>query len=193
MIRAFIAVEIPGEVRGRIAEAQARLRRAPVSVRISWVKIENLHLTLQFLGHIDEAVVPAIREALEAVARRHAPFEVAVQGAGAFPSVARPRVIWVGCAAGARELEALAGAVQAAMEPLGFPREQRAFAAHLTLGRLKVPRADAALTKALDSVKNADLGRMRVEAIHLVQSQLDPQGSIYTKLSSHRLGGTALA
>ena len=82
MIRAFIAIEIPAEVRAGIAGVQARLKRAPGGVRISWVKVENLHLTLEFLGHIDENAVPAIQGALAAVAGRHAPFAVAVRGRG---------------------------------------------------------------------------------------------------------------
>ena len=84
-------------------------------------------------------------------------------------------------------LKTLAKSVQAAMQPLGFQPEQREFSAHLTLGRVKFPRPDAALTRALDSIKNQTFGAMRVEAIHLFQSQLHPQGSIYTKLSTHKL------
>jgi 2'-5' RNA ligase len=80
--------------------------------------------------------------------------------------------------------------VQKAMEPLGFEPEHREFSAHLTLGRVKFPRPDVALTKALDSVRNQAFGTMRVEAIHLFESQLHPQGSIYSKRSSHKLGGT---
>jgi 2'-5' RNA ligase len=74
------------------------------------------------------------------------------------------------------------------MQPLGFQPERREFSAHLTLGRVKQPRPDVALTRALDSIKNQNFGTMRVEAIHLFQSELHPDGSIYSKLSSHQLG-----
>ena len=192
MIRAFIAVHIPEDVRAAINDAQARLKRAPVGVKVSWTKIDNLHLTLQFLGYVEEPVIDKIKSALQVVAARHQPFELSVHGAGAFPNENRPRVIWVGCHDGGGELKALANAVQTAMQPLGFEPEHREFSAHLTLGRVKVPRPDGALTKALDSIKNEAFGMLRVEAIHLFESQLHPDGSIYTKLSSHALGNAEL-
>ena len=188
MIRAFIATDIPEDVRAAISEAQARLKRAPVGVKISWTKVDNIHITLQFLGYVEEPVIEKIRPALESVSQSHASFELSIRGAGAFPNEHRPRVLWVGCEDVQGKLRALADAVQAAMEPLGFEPEHREFSAHLTLGRVKFPRPDAALTRALDSIKNDVFGTMRVEAIHLIESQLHPQGSIYSKLSSHKLG-----
>lgn len=188
MIRAFIAIDIPSEVRSAIEEAQARLKRAHVGVKISWTKIDNLHLTLQFLGYIEESVVDLIQSALQLVASQHPSFDLGVHGAGAFPNESRPRVIWVGCDDAGDRLKTLAGAVQDAMRPLGFEPERREFSAHLTLGRIKIPRPDAALTRAVDSLKNTDFGTMRVGAIHLMESQLHPEGSIYTRLSSHTLG-----
>ena len=181
MIRAFIAVDLPEDVRSAVTEAQARLKRAHTGVKVSWTKIENLHLTLQFLGYVEEEVIAKIGVELEAVASRYAPFDVNVAGAGNFP-----RVLWVGC--NSDTLKTLAQAVQAAMEPLGFRPERREFSAHLTLGRIKSPRMDVALTRALDSIKNQDFGTLRVESIHLFQSELHPDGSIYSKLSSHQLG-----
>jgi RNA 2',3'-cyclic 3'-phosphodiesterase len=189
MIRAFIAIDIPDDVRAAIGEAQARLKRAHVGLKISWTKIDNPHLTLQFLGYVEEPAIDKIKSALQSVAAQHQPFEIAVRGAGAFPNEGRARVIWVGCADAAGKLKAIAQGVQAALQPLGFEPELREFSAHLTLGRIKFPRPDAALTKALDSIKNQAFGIMRVEAIHLFESQLNPAGSIYNKLSSHWLKG----
>jgi RNA 2',3'-cyclic 3'-phosphodiesterase len=186
MIRAFIAIDLPDDVRAAIEEAQTRLKRAHTGVKISWAKIANLHLTLQFLGYVEEEVIGKIGAALQNVAGDHAPFELMVAGAGAFPDERRPRVLWIGCEDG--KLTALAKSVHAAMRPLGFEPEQREFTAHFTLGRVKSPRPDVALTRALDSIKNAAFGAMRVEAIHLYQSELHPDGSIYSKLSSHQLG-----
>ncbi|HVM59682.1 MAG TPA: RNA 2',3'-cyclic phosphodiesterase [Verrucomicrobiae bacterium] len=188
MIRAFIAIDIPEEVRAAIEEGQARLKRAHVGVKISWTKIANLHLTLQFLGYIGEETVEPVKTALQLVAEEHQPFDIAAHGAGVFPNESRPRVLWVGCDDAEGKLKTLARSVQQAMEPLGFEPEHRDFSAHLTLGRIKIPRADAALTKAIDSLKNAAFGTLRVEVIHLFESQLHPDGSIYTKLSSHTLG-----
>jgi 2'-5' RNA ligase len=187
MIRAFIAVDIPDAVRASVAEAQARLKRAPVSVKISWTKIENWHLTLQFLGYVDEAVTSVIASALDGLAKTHSSFDLAIGGAGAFPNEHRPRVLWVGCDDRDGKLKALAGAVQGAMKELGFEPEDREFSAHLTLARMRFPRPDDALTRALDSIRNAAFGTMRVEAMHLFESQLQPQGPVYRKLSSHAL------
>jgi 2'-5' RNA ligase len=189
MIRAFIAIELPESVRAAVAGAQARLKRAPTGLKISWVKPGNVHLTLQFLGYVEEPAVAKIRSALDGVAGAHAPFEVRVAGAGAFPNERRPRVLWVGCEDAEGRLKALARAVQEAMARLGFAAEQREFSPHLTLGRVKDPRPDAALTRALDCIKQESFGTMRVEAIDLMQSQLHPEGSIYSKLSSHALRG----
>ena len=187
MIRAFIAIDLPDDVRAALGEAQARLKRAHVTVKVSWTKIDNTHLTLQFLGYLEEEVIGKIKAVLESVARQHCRFEIPVHGAGAFPNERSPRVLWVGCDDAAGKLKTLARAVQTAMQPLGFEPEHREFSAHLTLGRVKQPRPDAALTKALDSIKNQDFGTLRVTAIHLFESQLHPEGSIYTKLSSHAL------
>jgi len=187
MIRAFIAIDIPDGIRAAIAEVQERLKRAHVGVKVSWTKVDNIHITLQFLGYVEETVVAKMSAALEQIAAERTVFELDVHGAGAFPDERRARVLWVGCDDSEGKLRTLAQAVQAAMQPLGFDPERREFSAHLTLGRVKFPKPDAALTKALDSIKNQGFGTMRVDAVHLFQSQLHPEGSIYSKLSSHRL------
>ncbi len=191
MIRAFIAINIPDDSRAALSEGQSRLKRAHTGGKVSWTKIENVHLTLRFLGYVEEPAIDKIRAALESVATQCGTFDLPVRGAGGFPDELRPRVLWVGCDDGAGKLKALVQAVQAALQPLGFEPERRDFSAHLTLGRVKLPHPDTALTRALDSIKNDDFGAMRVEAIHLFQSQLHPEGSIYTKLSSHVLRGDA--
>jgi 2'-5' RNA ligase len=187
MIRAFIAVNLPDDVHASISEAQVRLKRAHIGVKVSWTKIDNIHLTLQFLGYVEEEAIDRIKAALESVACQHGGFSVSVQGAGAFPNERSPRVLWVGCEDAEGKLRGLARAVKSATQPLGFEPEHREFSAHLTLGRIKQPRADVALTRALDSIKNQAFGTLRVAAIHLFESKLHPEGSIYTKLSSHAL------
>jgi 2'-5' RNA ligase len=189
MIRAFIAVDIPEEIRAAVEAAQARLKRARLGVKVSWTNIANVHLTLQFLGYVEEQAVAAISAALESLARERMGFDLNICGVGAFPSLSRPRVLWVGCEDVSAGLKAAALAVYEAMRPLGFEPEQRDFSAHLTLGRVREPRSDVALTKALESIKQESFGVMRVRTVHLFQSQLHPQGSIYTKLSSHELKG----
>jgi len=188
MIRTFIAIDLPDDVRAAIEEAQTRLKRTNLGVKVSWTKVANLHLTLQFLGYVEETVIEKISTALQLVAAQHQPFAVSVRGAGAFPNEKRPRVVWIGCDGTGNRLQSLALTVQDAMRPLGFVPEHHEFSAHLTLGRIRSPRPDAALTRAIDSLKDTTFGTLRVEAIHLFESQLHPEGSIYTKLSSHVLG-----
>ncbi|MCG3146697.1 MAG: RNA 2',3'-cyclic phosphodiesterase [Verrucomicrobiae bacterium] len=187
MIRAFIAIDLPADIRAALTEAQARLQQS--HAKVAWTKVENLHLTLQFLGRIPEVQVGEIGAALAPVAIRHVAFAVTVAGAGAFPDEVKPRVLWLGCDDAGGRLKALARDVRQAMTALGFQPDEHEFTPHLTLGRSKTPRPDAALTQALDSIKKDAFGTLRVEAIHLYQSQLHPDGSVYTKLSSHALKG----
>lgn len=189
MIRAFIAIEISDDVRAAIDEVQARMKRTHLGVKVSWMKLENIHLTLQFLGYVPEEKISGISAALERVCANQEVFTATVGGVGAFPNANRARVLWVGCHDTDARLKVLASAVQAAMQEFGFDPEHREFAAHLTLGRIKFPQPDVALTRLLDSHKDTACGMLRVETVYLFESQLNPQGSIYTKLSSHSLKG----
>lgn len=139
----------------------------------------NLHVTLKFLGQIDEARLPAVSDAL-GVTSRAVRFELDVRGLGAFPSAARPRVVWAGLDR-AQPLAALAAEVDGALAGLGFPRESRPFAAHVTLGRVREPRRQPALADALAHA--VDLGRLPVTAVSLMRSELHPRGARYTELT----------
>jgi 2'-5' RNA ligase len=187
MIRAFIAIEIPDDVREKVAETQSKWKR--VAPKLSWTKPENWHLTLKFLAYINEEQLPAVQKSLEKCAESPK-FSVEIAGAGAFPSLDRPRVLWVGCRDASGALKKLAENVETELERVGFPREARGFAGHLTLARVKVPKPDPALTKAVQSDKDTNFGTVNVEAIHLFESQLQPTGAKYIKISSHELKGT---
>ena len=187
VIRAFVAIEIPEDVRVALGEAQLRLKQSHPKVKVSWAKIGNLHLTLQFLGSIEESAVPRISQVLANAVATVPVFDVPVAGVGAFPDRDRPRVLWIGCPDSNGKLRALAQAVQAALRTCGFQPEPVPWVAHFTLGRIRAPRPDLALTHALDSLTNEVFGMLRVAEIHLFQSQLHPEGSVYTQLSSHSL------
>jgi 2'-5' RNA ligase len=184
-MRAFIAIDLPNEVRAALADAQNALRKT--RVKVSWARPENIHLTLKFLGEITDEQRVAIESALASLTVHHRPFTLSVAGAGGFPSLKSPRVIWIGCNEPTGALPKLQAEVETAAEALGFPREDRAFTAHLTLGRVKFPKPDPALTSAVELLKNKSFGEVRVSEVHLIQSQLRPEGPIYTKLSSHPL------
>jgi 2'-5' RNA ligase len=211
-MRTFIAIEIPPQVRDAIAAAQHQL--ASSKVRISWVKPQSIHLTVKFLGDIADEQVADIKSALDKVAAKFGAFSFSVSGAGAFPSAAAPRVLWLGCeskpvgkvfvpvAEGApsgtqmqvetrTQLEELILAVDREMETHGFAPDFHEFKAHITLGRIKFPKPDPALAAALDSLKTKSFGTVQVDALHLMKSELNADGATHEKISSHPLRSAA--
>jgi len=184
-MRLFVAVNLPEEVRGRLAAAQERLRAA--RAQVSWVRPDNMHLTLKFLGETAPDRLDSIRAALAEVARRSLPFEAALGGVGSFGGRV-PRVVWAGVTDGATRLAELAGRVDGALAGIGFPRESRPFAPHLTLGRVRAPERAVVLAAALRAEGQGAFGRFRPEAFCLMESRLDPQGSIYTVVDRFTLG-----
>jgi 2'-5' RNA ligase len=171
-------VLLPDEIRQRLADEIDRLR--PHATDVAWVAPANLHVTVKFLGRVEETRMPELTEALRAVAGGQRALDVAVRGLGAFPTPTRPRVLWAGLAE-ASGLPPLAEAVDAACAALGFPRETRPFSAHVTLGRVREPRRRTALAGAL--ARGGDFGRVRVEGLSLMRSELSPRGARYTELA----------
>jgi len=191
VIRVFIAIEITDELKASLEEVQNKLRRMQFDVRVSWVKTDNIHLTLQFLGDVETDMIKKISKILTEIAKKIPSFDLEVQGIGCFPNNKKPRVLWVGCQDASGQLQDLVIAIRNALLPLGFEPERRDFSAHLTLGRIKHPCPDVSLTKVLSSFRNHGFRMMRVDLIHLFQSQLHSKGAIYSKLSTHRLGGSS--
>lgn len=187
-IRSFVAVLLPEPVRARVDAAAADLRRLPAAV--SWVRVENLHLTLRFLGAVDEAVLGRVRESLEEAAQATAPFTVALGGFGGFPTAGAPRVIWVGVEAGADALAGLYARVETALHGRGVSPEGRPFHAHVTLGRVREPRGARTVGEALVG-RPGGFGEVAVEAVHLMRSELDPAGARHSVLAQVPLTGSA--
>jgi len=189
-IRAFIAVELTEEVRRAVESAQAALRHR-VASGVRWVAPETMHLTLKFLGEVSAAQVDAVSGAMHRVARSHAPFQVSLNAVGAFPNRQAPRVLWLDLRDGLQAVSELAGSLEGAVEPLGFPREGRPFRAHLTLGRVREgasPTTRQLLSAALQPPTAVPGAAMRVESISLIRSVLRPEGPEYTPLHEVRLG-----
>ncbi|HET9489215.1 MAG TPA: RNA 2',3'-cyclic phosphodiesterase [Methylomirabilota bacterium] len=182
-----MAILLPDSLRAALAAEIERL--APRARDVAWVGSENLHLTLKFLGGVEPERLERVAAALGAAAATVAPFEVALRGLGAFPSQRRPRVVWAGAHTGGAAVTALAARVEDALGPLDFPREARAFSAHVTLGRVREPRRAAALGEALAADAEKDFGRFRVEQVTLMRSDLSPRGARHTALASWPLGG----
>jgi 2'-5' RNA ligase len=189
MIRSFIAIELPDEIRQVLAQVQKELKRDVIGIR--WVDSGSIHLTLKFLGPILPEQVVAIAAAVGAIVHGEPPLALNVSGLGAFPNARRPRVIWVGIVGEVERLGRLQARLEETLEPLGFPREQRSFRPHLTLGRVKDPRRPPDLTRALAETTVPASNPFDVHEILVYKSDLRPTGAIYTKLQHLPLAGPA--
>lgn len=179
MIRAFIAIEIAAATVHRIALAIEALK--PHITGIHWVAPTNFHLTIKFLGNIDESKIEPIRQVLTDALRPFQRFTINAKGLGVFPSMKRPRVLWVGLVG--NKLTALAAAVESVLMPLGFAREEKTFTPHLTIGRWRqAERADRALEQELKNWRQWDFGATLVDEVILFESVLKPAGAIYNRL-----------
>jgi len=185
MVRAFVAVKLGREVESRIIELVAQLKEARADVR--WVGRESIHLTLRFLGDVEEARVAGILEALKRRLSGLHPLCIETGGLGAFPSLGRPRVLWVGCKGnGLREL---GEATEAAMVGFGFARETRPFTPHVTLGRMRSLRDWDKLRVLIAQRATESFGSSEVSEVILFRSTLTPEGARYSRLGSVALEG----
>jgi 2'-5' RNA ligase len=178
-IRAFVALELDAESRGRIAALIAELRPAIPHVR--WSRPESLHVTVRFLGYAAPAALVQLQGPLAEAAAQCPPAHVPVRGLGLFPERGSPRVIWLGIEV-PEAVSRLQAACERAAVAAGFPPEPRAFRPHLTLGRWPEPGRRPPLAPV-------DLGRAHLERLVLFRSDLRRGGSIYTPLAAFTLGG----
>ena len=181
MIRAFIAVTLDSKVIEKIAHATTQLRAEIIGVR--WVAPANFHLTLKFLGGIDEAMVEPIEARLRDQLSLFPRFSINAKGLGVFPSPKRPRVLWVGLTGD--RLIALASRVESALQQFGFTPETRKFTPHLTIGRWRqADPAPKSLDRQLEDWRAYDFGISRVESVSLIQSVLKSEGASYNRLAT---------
>lgn len=186
-MRAFIAIDLPPAVKDALGGVAHELGERVTRGVVRWVRPEQMHLTLRFLEDTPLDRLAAVQQAMDAAAGGQSPFELRLDGIGCFPTLSRPRVVWVGlAAAGGGEsapLLALKAALDEALTPLGWPPEDRPFAAHLTLGRVKDERGAHGVEWTTDVPPLA----IPVTAIHLIESQLRPEGSVYTVRHTSKL------
>jgi len=179
-MRLFIAVNLPPGEQDRIAAATRQLRDGGLPVR--WVAPDAYHLTLKFLGEVSPPVADALTEVVRDVALRHRAFPLRLRGTGVFPNLRRPAVWWIGSEPSA-PLSALQRDVERAVAPLGFEPEQRAFSAHLTLGRTTRDAPPGALAGAGPLLQSVDLDRtITIETLDLMRSHLSPRGARYERV-----------
>ncbi|MDT7041082.1 RNA 2',3'-cyclic phosphodiesterase [Candidatus Nitronereus thalassa] len=181
-LRTFLAIDLPSSLHLAIEQKQNQLKS--VLPGINWVKSDNLHITLKFLGDTPESQIDDLRQIVEQAVKGTLSFVLTLRGFGAFPDKRAPRTLWTGIESEENVLEHLAAQVEAAVVSLGFPEEGKPFRPHLTLARIKKDHRELgqAIEKAGVLADPFIFGRLLVEQVTLFQSDLRPTGSVYTKL-----------
>jgi len=194
-LRTFIAIELPPELRRRIVEHIDRLRCELPGVRASWLREDNLHLTLKFLGNVRVTEIPKLSGAIARAVSGSRPFELTIAGCGVFPPKGRPNVLWIGVSSSRdstpdtrHPLSLLKSAIDDECSKAGFPREQRAFHPHLTIARLR-KRGDERRLAQIHLSIDFPPHRFSVSDVVLFKSELLSGGSKHTPISRHALKG----
>jgi 2'-5' RNA ligase len=189
VIRSFIAVDLPDALNTALEKASQQLQEELSGGPVRWVPVNNIHLTLKFLGDVSDNNIPVLETILKTEAANHHIFEISVGGFGVFPNASRPRVLWVGVEA-PDELMSLQRRIDMETARLGYAPDQRAFNPHLTLGRVSrnaTPREVRNASKILKKHKIGFLGAARIEYVTLYRSDLGPDGAVYSKISTATL------
>jgi len=192
LIRCFAAILLAEDVRAAVVSELDRLR--PLSRAVAWVPSANLHLTLRFLGGQPEEGLARAREALGEAAAATPAFVLSLHGAGGFPGLERPRILWVGAAEGALAARALQDRIETALERRGFGREQRPWHPHVTIGRVfdeRRWRRERGLELRTEMARIAlhAFGAFTVRSVSLMRSELSPAGARYSELATMPLAG----
>ncbi len=189
-MRTFIAIELPQEIKGSLSRLQGELKATGADVK--WVAPQNIHLTLKFLGEVDDKKLEKIKEAIDGLAKETSKFQVCITTLGAFPKIDSPRVIWMGIEAGDKETKEIAAVLEERLAEISIPKEDRPFSSHITIGRT---RSALNRQKLVEELKNkTGLGGEKLEfyagKITLFKSTLTPKGPIYETLKEANLKTT---
>jgi 2'-5' RNA ligase len=187
-MRVFIAIDIDDKIQKAIADLQKQLA-AKVDIKkgdVKWVEPDNIHLTLKFLGEIKDEQAAEVCEISKQVAESHQKFTLDIETVGSFGGRSA-KVVWVGAGKGVNELIALQKNLDEQLTLAGYPSEEREFSAHLTLCRVRNPKAGFKLADACRAFGNYKLGSISADALCIYQSQLTPAGPIYTLLANFKL------
>jgi 2'-5' RNA ligase len=185
-IRTFIGVDVGPTIRDRLVALQGTLGQAGTDVK--WVEEANLHVTLLFLGEVEDRQVAKICTMVAETTANHESFRLTVERAGAFPTPRRPRILWAGIGTGAEALVALHDDLEKPLAKLGYRREERRYKPHVTLGRIRSAAPADSLAKALAQQATWKGGETLVGELHVMSSELTSRGPNYTVLSRASLG-----
>ena len=187
-MRCFIAIDIPEDIRADLTDLQKELA-GRVDIHkgdVKWVEPEGMHLTLKFLGEVPDKQVADVCNVVKEVAARHPAFDLDVKEVGSFGGRSA-RVLWVGAGLKSPELLRLQEDLEEQLEQAGWPKEGRQFSGHLTLCRIRNAKAGEKLAKLAEQYKEYDLATIRADSVYVYESQLRPEGPVYTRLGNYRL------
>ncbi len=186
-IRSFLAFELPHEIKQEVAKISVDVKKS--GLEAGWVKPGNIHLTVIFLGDVEEKNLSGIISCVDKVAENYKPFDISLKGMGMFGDMRRPRVLWLGLDGEIKRLGEMRDNLQKPLEVFGIKQEDRPFRPHLTLGRFRRPVKDKSLLKrVIEQYKNISGPAGKLDELILFKSQLKPGGSVYTKLHTWALG-----
>ncbi len=190
-MRAFIAISLPQEMKDLLSDIQHELKKSKADVK--WVKPDNIHLTLKFLGEISETQSPEISKVIENIANETNAFTLSLSSIGTFPPAQAPRIIWVGLNKGDKETKELANRLEKSLKDLGFPPQEREFASHITIARVKSALNLGKLNESLAITRQkleAKTQECLVKNLGFFRSSLTSEGPIYETLKEANLKNT---
>lgn len=181
-IRVFIAIEIDSEIKDKLSEYLSKLKRTGADVK--WVSPENIHLTMKFIGHIEKEALVDLNKVINDAVSNIEPFSISVGDIGAFPSLNKPRVVFVCVQERGNNLLNIYERLDKGVESLGIKKESKKYVGHITLGRVKSQRNISRLKNTLNSGAECYFGCEKVTSLSLIQSKLTPTGPLYTRLNN---------
>jgi len=188
IMRVFIAIPLPAELKVKLIALQQEFRR--FSLEATWVREAGFHITLKFLGEVEPTQIPAVVSCMIESARRYSSFALTLSGVGIFPHESRPRVLWVGIQDETGVLVQLQHALEEALARIGYGAEDRPFTPHLTLARLKHVARRGEFITCVAAHRQVSLGRLHVDHLELLESQLHPAGARYSTIRAAYLATT---
>ena len=184
-LRTFVALPLDSHIVTSLQDLHQKLQSLPVDVK--WVKPHSIHVTIKFLGDVEEAHLDSIYEAIHQGVSGVKPWRVGVKHIGTFPGMRNPRVVWVGLDDPTGTIMTVQDQVQAELVKIGFEKERRAFTPHLTVGRVRTPKGKKDLVSFLLDEREREFGEMQVNRVVLYKSDLKPTGAEYTALQEFTL------